>query len=175
RAAPAAPASRGEVDARDAPRDQGDAGGAEGREPLAEHHQRNHGHERYAEAPRDRVDTREVAMPVGAAQRVEVHRVDRDGRDHEGNGGGRDPLAGGARSPTGSRITVARDTEDQRKTSWSRAPLASAFQTAWSIAAAMTRASASPVTRASYGTPGRCRPKIPLLTGVCRSSRVTGL
>src|SRR5947208_2204648 len=59
------------------------------------------------------------------------------------------PPAGRPRRPIGTRITLARDTEDQRKTSWSRARLASAFQTAWSMAARMTRRSAGPVTEAS--------------------------
>src|SRR5438105_13907488 len=41
-------------------------------------------------------DALPISVPIGAPQRVEVRRVDHDGRDHKGHGGGRDSPGGEA-------------------------------------------------------------------------------
>src|SRR4029434_8773331 len=116
-------------------------------------------HERHAEPAGHRIDAGEVAVPVRAAERPEVERVDGDAGRHERQTTRRCALsgarsAGRRRRPRGSRSAVASDTEHHRKTNWLSARLARAFQMACRMAAQTTRTTAGPLTDRSYRTSG---------------------
>src|SRR5262249_29356321 len=101
-----------------------------------------------------RIDAGEVAIPVRAAERPEVERgmatlAATNGRPLAGAGS-----AGRRKRPSGSRSTVASDTERHRETNWLSARLARAFQTACRMAAQTINIRAGPLTGRSYRTSG---------------------
>ena len=98
---------RGDVQGRDPQDDEAHAEPAENGELLAEEGQRDQRNERHAEAARHRIDAREVAEAVRAAECPKVERVDRDARGDERQTRGRRAL--------GAELQEADGRQEQRR------------------------------------------------------------